>query len=91
MAECGRSCKHWPPSSMDGKPCSICDTSSPLLNCYERKIKRGRPKNPDSMHSQFRIRLNKTQREQLKTLAAKNGKTESAMLRDLIKEAFLRS
>lgn len=30
-------CKHYPPSSCDGKPCSICDPDDPLLNCYTEK------------------------------------------------------
>jgi len=28
------SCINYPPSSCDGKPCSICDTDDPMLNCY---------------------------------------------------------
>ena len=43
------------------------------------------------MNQQYRVRLNESQREQLKILAAKNGLTEAAMLRKLIKEAFERS
>lgn len=27
-------CRHFPPSSTDGKPCSMCDTDDPYLNCY---------------------------------------------------------
>lgn len=90
MSECGRGCKHWPPSAKDGKPCSVCDTSNIYLNCYEQKTK-GRPKKPNSMNQSFRIRLNDWQRNQLKALAAKHGKSEAAMLRELIKEAFERS
>ena len=89
MSECNRSCKFWPPSSSDGKPCSVCDTSEPFLNCYQKKL--GRPKKNDKMNQQYRVRLNESQREQLKILAAKNGLTEAAMLRKLIKEAFERS
>ena len=88
--ECGKGCRYWPPSSSDGKPCSQCDTSNVYLNCYDPKPK-GRPKKNDGMNQQYRLRLNSTQRDQLKTLAAKNGKTESAMLRELITKAFERS
>lgn len=28
------SCIYYPPSSCDGKPCTMCDTDDPLLNCY---------------------------------------------------------
>ncbi len=28
------SCVYYPPSSCDGKPCCMCDTDDPLLNCY---------------------------------------------------------
>lgn len=87
--ECGKKCKYWPPSSSDGKPCSVCDTSDPFLNCYSPKV--GRPKKKNTMNQQYRLRLNSTQRDQLKTLAAKHGKTESAMLRELIVKAFERS
>lgn len=31
------SCMYYPPSSCDGKPCSICDPSDPFLNCYCEK------------------------------------------------------
>lgn len=31
------SCVYYPPSSCDGKPCSVCDPDDPLLNCYEKK------------------------------------------------------
>lgn len=89
MKECGKGCRYWPPSSADGKPCSVCDTSNVYLNCYESK--RGRPKKNDKFNRKFRIRLTDTQRDRLKVLAAKNSKTESAMLRELIKEAFERS
>lgn len=30
-------CAYNPPSSGDGKPCSMCDTSDPMLNCYQKK------------------------------------------------------
>lgn len=28
------SCVYYPPSSCDGKPCCMCDTDDPTLNCY---------------------------------------------------------
>lgn len=31
------SCTYYPPSSCDGKPCCICDTDEPMLNCYQMK------------------------------------------------------
>lgn len=88
--ECGKGCRYWPPSSSDSKPCSQCDTSNAYLNYYDSKPK-GRPKKKDGMNQQYRLRLNSTQRDQLKVLAAKNGKTESAILRELITKAFERS
>ena len=91
MAECGKGCKHWPPSSADGKPCCYCDTSNPLMNCYAPKGTKGRPKKTETMKEQFRVRLTPKQKEQLKSLAAKNGLSESAMLRKLVVEAFERS
>lgn len=30
-------CIHYPPSATDGKPCCFCETTDPLLNCYQRK------------------------------------------------------
>lgn len=30
-------CTHFPPSSCDGKPCSLCDLEDPKLDCYQRK------------------------------------------------------
>lgn len=36
MNDC-ESCIHYPPSSLDGKPCCFCDEIDPLLNCYQRK------------------------------------------------------
>jgi len=30
-------CAYNPPSAGDGKPCSMCDTSDPMLNCYQKK------------------------------------------------------
>lgn len=30
-------CVHYPPSSMDGKPCCACDPANPLTNCHEAK------------------------------------------------------
>ena len=33
------SCVHYPPSSCDGKPCCMCDTSDPVFNCYRKKEK----------------------------------------------------
>lgn len=88
--ECGKGCRYWPPSSADGKPCSVCDTSNVYLNCFERRS-RGRPKKKNSFNQSYRVRLNDTQRDQLKSIAAKNGKTEAAMLRELIVKAFERS
>lgn len=32
-------CIYYPPSSCDGKPCSVCDASDPVLNCYSKKEK----------------------------------------------------
>jgi len=29
-------CRFNPPSSCDGKPCTVCDTSDPLMNCYQK-------------------------------------------------------
>ncbi len=36
MNDC-ESCSHYPPSASDGKPCCFCETTDPLLNCYQRK------------------------------------------------------
>lgn len=36
MNDC-ESCIHYPPSALDGKPCCFCETTDPLLNCYQRK------------------------------------------------------
>ena len=36
MNDC-ESCIHYPPSAADGKPCCFCETTDPLLNCYQRK------------------------------------------------------
>lgn len=30
-------CIHYPPSSLDGKPCCMCDPDDPMLNCYCEK------------------------------------------------------
>lgn len=30
-------CVHYPPSSMDGKPCSMCNPNEPFLNCYQKR------------------------------------------------------
>lgn len=27
-------CIHYPPSSLNGKPCAMCDPDEPMLNCY---------------------------------------------------------
>lgn len=32
-----RSCRWYPPSSCDGKPCCACDPDNIYLNCYEKK------------------------------------------------------
>lgn len=31
------SCIYYPPSSGDGKPCSMCDPDCTFLNCYSKK------------------------------------------------------
>lgn len=31
------SCIYYPPSSCDGKPCSVCDPDDLYLNCYEKR------------------------------------------------------
>lgn len=36
-----RDCIHNPPSSGDGKPCCVCDTNDPLLNCHQRRAEDG--------------------------------------------------
>lgn len=36
MYKC-ETCICYPPSSLDGKPCCVCDPSDPLLNCYQEK------------------------------------------------------
>lgn len=36
MYEC-ETCVYYPPSSLDGKPCCMCDTSNPLTSCYCEK------------------------------------------------------
>ena len=33
-------CTHFPPSSCDGKPCSLCDSEDTKLDCYQRKEER---------------------------------------------------
>jgi hypothetical protein len=33
MKEC-ETCIYYPPSSFGGKPCCMCDTSNPYMNCY---------------------------------------------------------
>ena len=30
------SCIHYPPSSCDEKPCCVCDSHEPVLNCYDK-------------------------------------------------------
>ena len=30
-------CRHYPPSSADGKPCCACDPSNPMTNCHDTK------------------------------------------------------
>lgn len=30
-------CAYYPPSSSDGKPCGMCDTSCSFLNCWSEK------------------------------------------------------
>lgn len=38
MKECVcETCSYYPPSSGDGKPCSMCDPSCSFLNCYCKK------------------------------------------------------
>lgn len=34
MNDC-ETCIHYPPSSMDAKPCSQCDTNDKYLNCWQ--------------------------------------------------------
>lgn len=34
-------CIYYPPSSLDGKPCCVCETSDPVTNCWERKNENG--------------------------------------------------
>ena len=29
-------CRFYPPSSCDGKPCTQCDTTNPLTSCYQK-------------------------------------------------------
>lgn len=31
-------CRNYPPSSCDGKPCCVCDPDDEFLNCYEQRI-----------------------------------------------------
>lgn len=38
------SCINYPPSSGDGKPCSMCDTDDPLLSCYQENENREKSK-----------------------------------------------
>lgn len=30
-------CIHYPPSSLNGRPCAMCDPDEPMLNCYCEK------------------------------------------------------
>ena len=30
-------CRYYPPSACDGKPCCACNPEDPLLDCYEEK------------------------------------------------------
>lgn len=30
-------CIHYPPSSGDGKPCSVCNVDDPFMSCYCKK------------------------------------------------------
>jgi len=30
-------CIYNPPSSLDGKPCGMCEPNDPTLNCYQEK------------------------------------------------------
>lgn len=90
MPECNKSCRYWPPGDDRNKPCRKCDTSDLELNCYERRPK-GRPKGSGQYDKQYRVRLSEKQKEQLQSIAAKNHKTEAAMLRELIVKAFERS
>lgn len=32
-----KKCRYYPPSSLDGKPCTQCDPSNPLMNCFSQK------------------------------------------------------
>ena len=87
MPECDKSCRYWPPSKERNKPCSKCDASFEELNRYKKRPK-GRPKGSGQYDTSYRVRLSEKQKDQLKTIAAKNHKTEAAMLRDLIVKAF---
>lgn len=31
------SCRYYPPSSCDGKPCSFCDPDNPLMSSYSKR------------------------------------------------------
>lgn len=38
MADCiCETCIYYPPSSLDGKPCCMCDPDEPMMNCYQKK------------------------------------------------------
>lgn len=36
MPWCPSDCVYYPPSSFDGKPCTVCDITDPIFNCYEK-------------------------------------------------------
>lgn len=41
MADCiCETCIYYPPSSLDGKPCCMCDPDESMLNCYCEKEER---------------------------------------------------
>lgn len=88
MPECGRGCAYWPPSAKDGKPCSVCDTSEPYLNCFQPKTK---DKQRKGYEHTYHIRLNTEHRRRLKVMAAQRGLSEAAMLKELVMKAFERS
>ena len=88
MPDCSPSCKYWPPSAMDGKPCSICEPSDELLSCFEGKV--GRPFGR-KYGKPYSLRFSEEQRDFLTKLAEQRGKSEQETLRELVAEAFERS
>ena len=88
MPVCSQSCRNWPPVYTKDSPCSICVPEDPERTCYDGKV--GRPlgrKYGDC----FSLRFTKEQREALKKLSEKKGKSEHETLRELVEEAFVRA